>query len=428
MKTGSSATGTSTRFDAMTPAAIQQVPLDRVTQTIYARIYAAMAPLREEMERVQDSAAILMGTFAKFRESLPVLDATAYVAMREQLSVVSQSLQMALKVPLSMPTRNLAAQLVLHDLPRLAAIAVKLNEEEAPKFFAAINYTDSKFETFAVDAKQKTTIRKADLETAIQNIVSKRVADLERLVKEDTAKWFAAKGIVGDTLSVVSGPRYALRRDRAAWKLVYDGQEAVLRHERGILYVAYLLQNPPREPIHALDLAVHVPDIYRKQLGITATTDALTGETVQLHRHARIQERSLGIEALESAKGVWKAQQKWEAVLEDNNATEPERAEALRYLEEIATFQRKYAEHSKSNADRLVRAVRRAVTRFHDNLVKALDANGNPHPVLTAFAEHLNNHLLIPSARYSGSYRSRSRTGIAGCFTYEPPAGVTWAS
>ena len=414
----------------MPPAAIQQVPLDRVTQTIYARIHAAMKPLRDEMARVQETGELLAGVFGKFRESLPALDLSAYNAMREQLAQVADALHEAVQVPFSTSTRTLAAQLIDHDLPRLAAIAVKLNEEDAPKFFAAINYTDSTFETFAVDAKQKTTIRKADLETAIQNIVSKRVTDLERLVKEDTAKWLAAQGITGEMLTVEhdsAGIRFALRRDLAAWKLVFDGRESVLKHERGILYVAYLLQNPPKEPIHALDLAVKIPDIYRKQLGITATTDATSGETVPLHRHARIQERSLGLEALESAKAVWKAQQKWEAVLDNEKTTEPERAEALRKLEEIAQFQRRYAEHSKSNADNLVRAVRRAITRFYDGLSQALDKDGKPHPVLTPFAEHLHEHLLKPSARFSGRYRSRSRTGVAGCFTYEPPAGVTWA-
>ena len=185
--------GTCIRFDTMLPEPIKQVPLDRVTQTIYARIYAAMAPLRDQMTNVQNSAAQLTGVLAKFRESLPSLDAPAYEAMRKQLAVVLQDLQPAIKVPLSMPTRTLAAQLVFHDLPRLAAIAVKLNEEEAPKFFAAINYTDSTFETFAVDTKKKTTIRKADLEKAIQSIVSQRVANLDFLVKEDITKWLAGK-------------------------------------------------------------------------------------------------------------------------------------------------------------------------------------------------------------------------------------------
>lgn len=231
----------------------------------------------------------------------------------------------------------------------------------------------------------------------------------------------------GRSPAVPPPPRFALIKGRSSWTLTFDGKTTPVRHEKGIFYVAYLLQNPPREPIHALDLAVKVPEIYRKQLGVAAATDQTTGETVPLDRHARIQERSLGLDALESAKAVWKAQQKWEAVLDDEHATEPEQAEALRKLEEIAQFQRRYAEHSKSNADNLVRAVRRAITRFYDGALQALDKDGKPHPVLTPFAEHLHEHLLKPSARFSGRYRSRSRTGVAGCFTYEPPPGVTWA-
>ena len=207
----------------------------------------------------------------------------------------------------------------------------------------------------------------------------------------------------------------------------FNGDTAPIKHEKGLLYVAYLLQNPPREPIHAIDLATKVPEIYRKQLGVAATIDQMTGEAVPLERHARIQERSLGLEAMESTRAVGKIQQKWEAVLDDEKISEPERAEALRKLEEIAEFQRRYAERSKGNADNLVRAVRRAITRFYDGLAHALDKDGKPHPVLVPFAEHLHEHLLKPSARFSGRYRSRSRAGVAGCFTYEPPPGVTWA-
>jgi hypothetical protein len=122
-----------------------------------------------------------------------------------------------------------------------------------------------------------------------------------------------------------------------------------------------------------------------------------------------------------------KEEQKWEAVLDDVRSTEPERDEALRKLDEIAEFQRRYSKHSMSNADNLVRAVRRAITRFYDGLSQALDKDGNPHPVLVPFAEHLHEYLLKPSARFSGRYRSRSRAGVAGSFIYEPPPGVTWA-
>jgi hypothetical protein len=179
----------------MTASDLQQVPLDRVTQTIYARIHAAMKPLRDEVVRVQESGQLLAVAFGKFRESLPALDLSSYNALREHLAAVAEALQEAVLVPFSLPTRGLAAQLIDHDLPRLAAIAVKLNEEEAPKFFAAINYTDSAFETFAVDAKQKTTIRKADFDAAIDQIVNRRLIEIVRLIKEDTAKWLAAQGV-----------------------------------------------------------------------------------------------------------------------------------------------------------------------------------------------------------------------------------------
>ncbi len=222
-------------------------------------------------------------------------------------------------------------------------------------------------------------------------------------------------------------PRFALIKGRGTWTLIFNGDTAPIKHEKGLFYVAYLLQNPPREPIHAIDLATKIPEIYRKQLGVAAVIDQISGEAVPLDRHARIQERSLGLDDLESSRAVWQEQQKWEAVLENEKTTEPEQAEAVRILEELAEFQRHHAKPSKSDAENIVRAVRRAITRFYDGLAHALDKDGKPHPVLTPFAEHLHEHLLKPSARFSGRYRSRSRAGVAGCFTYEPPPGVTWA-
>lgn len=408
----------------MTPRQqIQQVPLDRATQLIYAQIHAAMAPLRAELAKGEETSQLLAGVFTKFQESLPTIESAAYKAMRKQLAQISHTLQQAVHIPLSFPTRILASQLLDHDLPRLASIAMKLNEEEAPIFFAAINYTDSTFEAFAVDAKQKTTIRKADLEAAIQNIVSKRMVDFKRHVKEDTAKWLAEQGIVSDKVTIKHGsnqPRFTLRRDLGVWRLVFDGRDAVLKHERGILYVVSLLYHPPKEPIQALELAAKIPGIYRKQLGLTSIINPITGNTVPIEKHSMIQERSSGIDDRESARRVWKMQQQWQAVLDDPKATEPEKAEALQHLEEVAEFLRTYVAQSKSNAEHVVRAVRRAITRFIDHLSNALDKNGNPHPVLRAFAKHLHDHLILPTISLSKCKGSR------GYYCYEPPPGLKW--
>jgi hypothetical protein len=116
----------------------------------------------------------------------------------------------------------------------------------------------------------------------------------------------------------------------------------------------------------------------------------------------------------------------WEAVLDDPDATEREKAEALGMLEELAAFQRQHAMRSKGNAERLVRAVRLAITRLHGNLAAATDAAGQPHPVLRPFSDHLTKHLIAPSARFTGRVGSRARAGVAGRFTYEPPRGVLW--
>ena len=55
-----------------------------------------------------------------------------------------------------------------------------------------------------------------------------------------------------------------------AWELTFEGKQAVLKHEQGIYYVAYLLLYPPAEPIHALDLAT------------TATADGLTSNSIPI--------------------------------------------------------------------------------------------------------------------------------------------------
>ena len=46
--------------------------------------------------------------------------------------------------------------------------------------------------------------------------------------------------------------RYALRRGVDYWALMFEGRETIFKHELGALYVAYLLLNPPKKPLHAV--------------------------------------------------------------------------------------------------------------------------------------------------------------------------------
>ena len=154
--------------------------------------------------------------------------------------------------------------------------------------------------------------------------------------------------------------------------------------------------------------------------------DEAPGKTVAFAATAMPQERSHAADDLKVAQRIRDKEKEWEAVLDDENASEPEKAEALRKLEELAGFQRRHAMRSKSSADNLVRAVRLAINRLHENLAEAVDAHGQPHPVLRPFGEHLAKYLIGPSARYNGRMGARTRAGVAGRFTYEPPAGVRW--
>jgi hypothetical protein len=227
---------------------------------------------------------------------------------------------------------------------------------------------------------------------------------------------------------LVPGPSlYSLRQELGVWHLVFEGREALLRPERGLLYVAWLLQHPPAQPLHAVDLAACIPALYRAQLGLGPLAHPATGRAAPLPSHARLQERSLALDDAQSLRAVLRRERELEALLEDESPSEPEKAEALRELEALAQFQRQHGHRSRDAAARAVATVRKALQRLQAHLRQALDPQGAPHPVLRPFAEHLERYLLLPSARYVGRGGHYPRHGPAGGFTYEPPPGVKWS-
>jgi hypothetical protein len=212
-------------------------------------------------------------------------------------------------------------------------------------------------------------------------------------------------------------PQYSLRKDLGFWQLAFRGQGATFKHEQGACYVAFLLLHPPAEPIHGLALALKTRAFYPART--TAPMETAIG--------GPIQQRSLSLEDAEALLALRRKQLELEAIVDDDDQIEPVKAEALRELEDIYAFQKKHPCRARDTAQKAVHAVRTAILRFYDHLAKAASADGSPHPVLSPFASHLERHLLIPSGRYSKS-RTRLRAGLAGCFTYEPPAGVVWVA
>jgi hypothetical protein len=213
-------------------------------------------------------------------------------------------------------------------------------------------------------------------------------------------------------------PRYAIRKGLGVWTIIFDGKEIVVKHEKGIFYVAWLLQHPG-ESIHALDLMAKIPEIYRKQLGLAELKDPATGKSITLESHARIQERNLGLDDAQAMRAMWKKQQELEAILDDESESEPIKAEALRELESIVEFQRRHGRRSQDSTERASRTVRQSIARFCESVSQATQTAGEPHPVLRPFAQHLNKFLLIPSG-------CRTRAFAAGSLAYEPPSGFLW--
>ena len=196
------------------------------------------------------------------------------------------------------------------------------------------------------------------------------------------------------------GPRYVIRKGLGGWILIYDWEVTTLPDDKAVYYVARLLLEPPPTPIHATML------------------DHL------VFGHALVEnQRNLGRDDQETLERQGLARRKCQAMLEDDSVTALERAEAQRDLDEINAWARKYQRGTEAGEQKQVRAISAGLLRLIKDLERATGRKREPVPVLRSFGGHLRTHLWEASGRSNGR---RGRPGRAGCFTYEPPAGVRW--
>jgi len=224
---------------------------------------------------------------------------------------------------------------------------------------------------------------------------------------------------------------YSLRRHTTFWSLTFNGQEACFDHEQGAYYVAYLLLNPPDEPIHGVALELKALTFFRQfsdKRCETLITDPLTGEAKALACDAPIVELNLCVEEADGLAPLRRKIEELEAILENDDASEPVKAEVRRELQEIYAYQKRNPLAPLTESQKAVRAVRRATTRFHEHLAAAVDAHGKPNRVLRSFAAYVSRYILIPTNRYSKPGTKVYRENPTGCFTYEPPPGVQWTA
>ncbi len=162
--------------------------------------------------------------------------------------------------------------------------------------------------------------------------------------------------------------------------------------------------------------------------GETEIVNPSTGETMILACDAIFEQRNFALDDADSIRPLRRKQLELEAILDNEHASEPVKAEVQRELAEIYAWQKRKEAVIRDDAQKAVRTVRMAIHRFHGHLENALDPRGNPHPVLRPFAAYLKECLLIPTARYCKPGGATTSARVAGRFTYEPPSGVKWSA
>ncbi len=195
-----------------------------------------------------------------------------------------------------------------------------------------------------------------------------------------------------------------LRKEHRGWQLVFQGETRFLADEKGLHYTAYLLKNPPPDPIHASELAA-------KAMG-----DAVIEG-----------QRNLSADDKDTLAAMKKSRQEFQAVLDDDEATDVEKNEATSELAKIDAWAKKHARGTEASEQKQARAIRAAIRRLVDGLAQAEYDKGVPDDVLQAFGQHLERYLVKPSSVGNTSRKARVQSGMAGKFTYLPPKGAKWS-
>jgi len=203
----------------------------------------------------------------------------------------------------------------------------------------------------------------------------------------------------------VNPNEYRLTRDLGWWQLIFQGERAVLREDRAVFLLNFLLKKPPLEPIHGTVLEVEVDG--------APVVNGVVGGVVQEASGARLAGNN---ELLKKKLRELKAESEDETLPESERTSAEEEYHAL--VKSAGTLRK-----DGSQAGRVTERIRKALRRLIDELKVANDSQGNPHAVLRPFAQHLEECVYLPSV---GGKNRVGAIGKPGCFTYVRPQGVIW--
>jgi len=225
-------------------------------------------------------------------------------------------------------------------------------------------------------------------------------------------------------------PQYSLRKGLGCWELVFAGRKGLIDDERGVQIVAYLLRNPPVEPVHAVPLETKV---WAREW----VDSAMPGKKPEPRDESEasddaVEDEEMDFEAsgakLDEGENMLLKKKFRELleIIEDMTLPQTERDAAQLELDEIHASLDGAAGRVVDGAAKAAVRVRKAIKRLHTKLANASDENHEPNMVLRDFADHILTYLIIPSSRFNRGKGSRNRAGVAGTFIYEPPTDVVW--
>lgn len=220
-------------------------------------------------------------------------------------------------------------------------------------------------------------------------------------------------------------PRYALHREGPLWRLTFDDDRAILKHEQGICYVAEMLSQP-RERVKKLNLATKYSSPRSQGGSGIEIYDPATGQYEAPASMEPVHEAALAADDDEARRAYAARARELKETIDDPTETERAKVEAREELEAIAAHlgkdSRTVRDPTKSAAD----AVRIGINRFLRNLVGRGDTVSSPLPVRRRFAKHLQRYLVVPSSRYAAPGARKARGELTGCLLYDPPAEILW--
>jgi hypothetical protein len=224
--------------------------------------------------------------------------------------------------------------------------------------------------------------------------------------------------------------RYSLRREPGCWVLLFEDGQAHLKHELGLDYVAYLLSYPDQW-VPSATLFSRFSAGHRKDPGAAELPDPETGLGIPLVDGVGAGQSPRDRDEEEARRRYRAKRFEYKERMGDPTIQEGARAEAKAAYDELSAFLKKHYRPAPSPGDDVTKLVHRSIQRLCDHLRESRSREITPSPVALALAEYIQQHILVPSRRYTrakaGADVRVARGELAGRLIFECPPGHRWS-